>query len=117
MEEVMSESMEREVEIRNKYGLHARPATQFVEMANQYPCEVVLVKDGEEVNGKSVMGLMMLGAECGARFRIRRRIVGQPDAQVDVRPVDLPVGKRFEIDADASPLLQVRYVVFPDRDL
>ena len=71
MEEVMSESMEREVEIRNKYGLHARPATQFVEMANQYPCEVVLVKDGEEVNGKSVMGLMMLGAECGARFRIR----------------------------------------------
>ena len=67
----MSENIEREVEILNKYGLHARPATRFVELANEFPCEVVLIKDGEEVNGKSVMGLMMLGAECGARFTIR----------------------------------------------
>lgn len=65
------ESVEKVVTIRNKYGLHARPATQFVELASRYTCDVVLLKDGEEVNGKSIMGLMMLGAEMGTQLTVR----------------------------------------------
>ncbi len=64
-------SVEKVLVIENKYGLHARPATQFVETASRYNCEVVLLKDGEEVNGKSIMGLMMLGAEKGTQFTVR----------------------------------------------
>lgn len=62
---------EKLLTIQNKYGLHARPATQFVETASRYNCDVTLLKDGEEVNGKSIMGLMMLGAEKGTELTIR----------------------------------------------
>ena len=64
-------TVERSITIENKYGLHARPATQFVETASRYTCEVLLLKDGEEVNGKSIMGLMMLGAEKGTQLTLR----------------------------------------------
>ena len=64
-------TIEKVVTIRNKYGLHARPATQFVELASRFTCDVVLLKDGEEVNGKSIMGLMMLGAEMGTQLTVR----------------------------------------------
>jgi phosphocarrier protein HPr len=63
--------VEKVAVIRNKYGLHARPATQFVELASHYNCDVVLLKDGVEVNGKSIMGLMMLGAEMGTQLTLR----------------------------------------------
>lgn len=61
----------REVQIRNKYGLHARPAAEFVKLANQYKSEVWVEKDGVEVSGKSIMGVMMLAAERGSRVAIR----------------------------------------------
>ncbi len=63
--------VEKVAVIKNKYGLHARPATQFVELASRFNCDVVLLKDGEEVNGKSIMGLMMLGAEMGTQLTLR----------------------------------------------
>ena len=65
--------MERnaEVVIRNKYGLHARPASEFVKLANQFKSEVWVRKDEVEVSGKSIMGVMMLAAECGSRIVIR----------------------------------------------
>ena len=46
----------------NKLGIHARPAAMFVKVANQFSADVVVEKDGERVNGKSIMGLMMLAA-------------------------------------------------------
>ncbi len=64
-------AVEKVATIKNKYGLHARPATQFVELASRFNCDVVLLKNGEEVNGKSIMGLMMLGAEQGTELTLR----------------------------------------------
>ena len=57
--------MERKLTIKNKYGLHARPAAKFVEVAARYDADVTLAKDGVEVNGKSIMGVLMLAAEKG----------------------------------------------------
>jgi phosphocarrier protein len=64
------ESPSRDFVIENKLGLHARPAAMFVRVANQYPCEVTVEKDNEQVNGKSIMGLMMLAAGCGSQLRV-----------------------------------------------
>ncbi|MEM7699611.1 MAG: HPr family phosphocarrier protein [Verrucomicrobiota bacterium] len=55
-----------ELTIPNEEGLHARPAAKFVKIANEYPCEVWVSKDDEEINGKSIMGLMMLAAAQGS---------------------------------------------------
>jgi phosphocarrier protein len=52
--------------IQNKLGIHARPAAQFVKMANRFKSEILVEKDGEEVDGKSIMGLMMLAAGHGS---------------------------------------------------
>jgi phosphocarrier protein len=55
----------RELTIPNEEGLHARPAAKFVKLANQFSCEIWVEKDDEEINGKSIMGLMMLAAGQG----------------------------------------------------
>ena len=62
---------ERTVTIRNKYGLHARPAAEFVKLSSRFKATITVEKDGLEVNGKSIMGVMMLAAECGANLKIR----------------------------------------------
>tara|TARA_R110002096_G_scaffold403766_4_gene601395 strand:+ start:34297 stop:34566 length:270 start_codon:yes stop_codon:yes gene_type:complete len=56
--------------ITNKQGLHARPAALFVKVANRYQSEIWVTKDGEEVNGKSIMGLMMLAAGHGEAVEV-----------------------------------------------
>jgi phosphocarrier protein HPr len=61
----------QQVQISNKYGLHARPAAEFVKLANRFSCEVWVSKEDVEVNGKSIMGVMMLAAEKGAEIHIR----------------------------------------------
>lgn len=63
--------IEREVTVVNSLGLHARPAAQLVRLANTFACEVELVKDGVPVNCKSIMGVMMLAAECGSVLVVR----------------------------------------------
>lgn len=65
--------MERnaEVTIPNKYGLHARPAAEFVKLANRFSSDVWVRKGELEVSGKSIMGVMMLAAECGSTIEIR----------------------------------------------
>jgi phosphocarrier protein HPr len=63
-------SHSRDFVIENKLGLHARPAAMFVRVANQFPCEISVEKDNEQVNGKSIMGLMMLAAGCGSQLRV-----------------------------------------------
>ena len=60
----------RELTIINKLGVHARPAALFVKTANRYECEISVEKDGEKVNGKSIMGLMMLAAGPGSRLTV-----------------------------------------------
>src|ERR1700751_4427156 len=62
------EKVKREVTIVNKLGLHARPAAMFVRVANKHRAEIWVEKDGEQVNGKSIMGLMMLAAGQGTRL-------------------------------------------------
>ena len=56
----------KEITVSNKLGIHARPAAQFVKTASEFKAEIRVEKDGEEVDGKSIMGLMMLAAEQGA---------------------------------------------------
>ena len=62
---------ERMATIRNRLGLHARPAAEFVKVATRYSAEIWVDKDGLEVNGKSIMGVLMLAAEAGSSIRIR----------------------------------------------
>ena len=62
---------ERSVQILNKNGLHARPAAEIVKISAKFQSEITLIRDGTEVNGKSIMGVMMLAAECGATLLLR----------------------------------------------
>ena len=61
--------MRRTLRIKNKLGLHARAAAQLVSLASGFKSEVTILKDGESVNGKSIMGLMMLAAGLGSKLR------------------------------------------------
>ncbi len=56
------------VKITNKHGLHARPAAKFVQIAGKFKSDIKVLKDGLEVNGKSIMGVMMLAAEPGSEI-------------------------------------------------
>jgi phosphocarrier protein len=60
----------RTVRIPNLLGLHARPAAEVVKLASRFAAEIFLAKADLEVNGKSIMGVMMLAAECGSELRI-----------------------------------------------
>ena len=62
--------MVRELHVANKLGIHARPAALFVKIANRYHCDIFVEKDGEKVNGKSIMGLMMLAAGPGCKLKV-----------------------------------------------
>ena len=63
--------IEREAKIVNPLGLHARPAAEFVKLANRFRAAIEVRKDDLAVNGKSIMGMMMLAAECGSSLLIR----------------------------------------------
>lgn len=62
--------LERDVEVVNANGIHARPAAEIVKTAAKFSSAITIGRDGLEVNGKSIMGVMMLAAECGAVVRI-----------------------------------------------
>ena len=64
---------EQTVQIVNELGLHARAATKLVQLASKYPCDVTLTKDGHEVNGKSIMGVLMLVASKGTTVLVRAK--------------------------------------------
>ena len=81
----MSESVARaEVEIVNKLGLHARAAAKFVTIAARYRAEVLVRRAGREINGKSIMGVMMLAAGKGARVEIETRGEDAAEALADL---------------------------------
>ena len=65
--------VERSVKIQNELGLHARAATKLVQLASKFGCEVTLTKDGHEVNGKSIMGVLMLVASKGSTVTLKAK--------------------------------------------
>ena len=67
------EAAERAVVIKNELGMHARAATRFVQLASKFPCEVALIKDGQKVNGKSIMGVLMLVASKGTTVTVKAK--------------------------------------------
>jgi phosphocarrier protein len=69
---------ERTVRIVNKAGLHARPAAEIVKLATRYRADITVVREELEVNGKSIMGVMMLAAECGSTLQLKAE---GPDAK------------------------------------
>ncbi|MBM3878232.1 MAG: HPr family phosphocarrier protein [Verrucomicrobia bacterium] len=81
--------------ITNKLGIHARPAAMFVKVANRYGCDVLVEKDGETVNGKSIMGLMMLAAGPGSKIRIQ---ADGKDAHTVVNELEALVNRKFDED-------------------
>ena len=83
----------RELVVQNKLGIHARPAAMFVKTANRFHCEIFVEKDGERVNGKSIMGLMMLAAGPGSRLIITAE--GQ-DAMRALEELAVLVNRKFD---------------------
>jgi phosphocarrier protein len=83
---------ERTVTIINKLGLHARAAAKFVTTAASFSSNVELSKEGQQVNGKSIMGVMMLAAECGSSITIRAE---GPDAEAAVDALVALVAEGF----------------------
>ena len=84
--------IEREATIVNQEGLHARPAARIVRLASTFEADIELAKDGLEVNGKSIMGVMMLAAECGSSITIR---ANGPDAERAVQALAELVASGF----------------------
>jgi len=65
--------VEKDFEIQNELGLHARPAALFVKTANSFKADIIVEKEGRKVNGKSIMGIMMLAAAKGTAIKIRAK--------------------------------------------
>jgi phosphocarrier protein HPr len=79
--------------VLNKLGIHARPAAMFVKTANRFSCSVFVERDGERVNGKSIMGLMMLAAGPGTVIRVQAE---GADAMQAVRELDNLLKRKFD---------------------
>ncbi len=88
-----SEFLTKELIISNKLGIHARPAALFVKTANRFACEIFVEKDGEKINGKSIMGLMMLAAGPGSRVTIHVR---GTDAVQAIAELEALVQRKFD---------------------
>ncbi len=87
--------IKKELVVINKLGIHARPAAMFVKTANQFDCEVFVEKDGETVNGKSIMGLMMLAAGPGSKIRVQAE---GSDAAKAVHEIEALLKRKFDED-------------------
>ena len=90
-----AQKIEKEVTIVNRLGLHARPAAMFVRIASRHRAEIWVAKEGEEINGKSIMGLMMLAAGQGSKLRIR---CDGPDADKAMEELEELVKAGFNED-------------------
>src|ERR1700756_4211661 len=90
-----AQKLEKELDVITRLVLHARPAAMFVRIASRYRSEVWVMKEGEEVNGKSIMGLMMLAAGQGSKLRIRCE---GPDADKALEELEELINARFNED-------------------
>jgi phosphocarrier protein HPr len=88
-----SGKIKKEILIQNKLGLHARPAAMFVRIANKHKADIWVEKEGEQVNGKSIMGLMMLAAGQGTKLLISAE---GADAEVAIQELEQLIEKRFD---------------------
>jgi phosphocarrier protein HPr len=88
-------TLTKELTVVNKLGIHARPAAMFVKTASRFACEIFVEKDGEKVNGKSIMGLMMLAAGPGCKLTIHA--AGQ-DASNAVSEIEELLKRKFDED-------------------
>lgn len=84
---------EKEVTIKNRAGIHARPAALIVQTANKFTSKIHMVKDTEEINAKSIMGIITLGAGYNTNLRIRAE---GPDEQEAVSALAELFERRFE---------------------
>jgi len=82
----------KELQIVNRLGLHARAAAQLVKLANSFTSDVLVEKDGEQVNAKSIMGILMLAAVCGSSITVE--VTGE-DAQVAMAAIEEMVNNGF----------------------
>jgi phosphocarrier protein HPr len=89
------QKIEKEITIINRLGLHARPAAHFVRIAQRYRSEIWVEKEGEQINGKSIMGLMMLAAGQGSKLMIRCE---GPDADRAMEEIEDLINRRFDED-------------------
>src|SRR5262245_48403718 len=87
--------MTKDFVVLNKLGIHARPAAMFVKTANRFSCDIFVEKDGEKVNGKSIMGLMMLAAGPGSKLKIHAE--GQ-DASAALTELEVLIKRKFDED-------------------
>jgi len=83
---------ERTIEIVNKNGLHARPAAEIVKLSAKFKSDITIVRDDLELNGKSIMGVMMLAAEFGSNIIVR---ANGPDAEQAVNAIADLVAAKF----------------------
>jgi phosphocarrier protein len=83
----------KELLVSNKLGIHARPAALFVKVANRFTCDIFVEKDGEKVNGKSIMGLMMLAAGPGSKLLVH---ASGPDAFKALAELESLVKRKFD---------------------
>ena len=89
----MAVSVEREFDILNRLGLHARAAARLVRLANGFASEIYVVKDGMEVNGKSIMGVLMLAAPKDTKILVRANGL---DAEEALAAIGELIARKFE---------------------
>lgn len=85
----------KELTVINKLGIHARPAALFVKVAGKFQSDITVEKDGEQINGKSIMGLMMLAAAQGSKLKV---VADGPDAEAAVRELEQLFIQKFNED-------------------
>ncbi|MEY2557122.1 MAG: phosphocarrier protein HPr [Verrucomicrobiota bacterium] len=89
------QKIEKEITIINRLGLHARPAAMFVRIASRFRSEIWVEKEGEQINGKSIMGLMMLAAGQGSKLLVRCE---GPDAAKAMEEIEQLIAAKFNED-------------------
>ena len=85
-------TVERSVRIENRNGVHARPAAEIVKLAARFKSDITIVRDDLEVNGKSIMGVMMLAAEFGSTVTLR---AAGPDSEAAVEQLAALISSKF----------------------
>ena len=85
--------LDKAVTIRNKLGLHARAAVKFVNLANRFVSSVKIVKDGDEIDGKSILGILTLAATQGTTIRL---VIGGKDEDAAMAALTELIANRFD---------------------
>jgi phosphocarrier protein HPr len=85
--------IDKEVLIKNRLGLHARAAVKFVNLANRFSAHVKIIKDGNEIDGKSILGILTLAATQGTRIRLK---LSGRDEKEALQALETLINNRFD---------------------